>query len=354
MSLSKKASARRRIVFQKERNIFGNVFCERDSLEKDDNLFQGYLLLNENLKKPLTLLREKTDNCVYCNGRVIDLEHCCLERRQICGQLREYHYVAYTKFTYNLTTFVTSEDHTVENTEVVTRNILCAIQSLHQQKFFNFNINPDVIIIDRKFKVKFLDFFMSRDNRTNPVVPMSYYFDPNDFASPELIFFRDYGKKFVNNESADIFSISCCIFFIYTLNNPFARRNSLTCTNIIRKDFVVKFQTIDYVMLLDEYKKPLLKDLIAKTLNYKFSERLDLSNALRHPFFWNDDEIDTFFTQNIEKIKNPHKYLKCDIFDGDKCDALLSTMNHGDTTSSNLLQKNYRLLYVLHKINKVD
>lgn len=232
-----------------------------------------------------------------------------------------YHFVAYEKFDYTLGTFVESKDYNEANAEKVIKNIINGIISLHKQKIFHYNINPDVIIINRECEVKFLDFFLSRklqDRAKNPVVP----FESNDYTSPELMIFRKSGKDFQNYEAPDIFSISCCIFFVYTLYNPFERRNSHTAENILNKDFKIKYQTIYYTLLLDEYKKCFLEDLVKKTINYESSNRLSLVKVLQHPFFWDCEKISQFFNENLDKIKNPNDYLKGKNFDEGRYEKL--------------------------------
>ena len=231
--------------------------------------------------------------------------------------------MVYKKFAYTLATFVQSNDYTEANVEKVIKNILNGIISLHEQKIFHYNINPDVIMIDEECKVKFLDFFLSRelkDRANKPVVPLSFNFDPNDYTSPELINFRKSGIEFKNYEAPDMFSISCCIFFIYTLYNPFDRRNSHTSENILKKDFKIKYQTIAYILLLDEYKKPLLEDLVKKTI--KSSERLGPTKVLEHPFFWDCKTISQFFNENFTKIKNPDVHLKGKNFEDGRYEKL--------------------------------
>lgn len=247
-----------------------------------------------------------------------------------CGIARGYHFVVYKKFAYTLATFVQSKDYTEANVEKVIKNILNGIISLHKQKIFHYNINLDVIMIDQECKVKFLDFFLPRklkDRANKPVVPLSFNFEPNDYTSPELINFRKSGIEFKNYKAPDMFSISCCIFFIYTLYNPFDRRNSHTYENILKKDFKIKYQTIDYVLLLDEYKKPLLEDLVKNTINYESSERLCPTKVLEHPFFWDFEKISQFFNENFKKIKNPDEYLKGKNFDDGRYEKLSNAVD---------------------------
>lgn len=234
-----------------------------------------------------------------------------------CGISRGYHYVAYKKFDYTLATFVRSTAYTKENVEQIVKNMLEGMIYLHEQEIFNYNINIDVIAIEKinqKYEVKFLDFFMSReksDRLEKPVVPLSYDFTSNDFTASELLEYRKNNlKSVIDGNATDAFSIFCCIFYVYTLYNPYERNGSSICENILSRDFEIKFQTINYIKIVNEYKKPLLKDLVEKYLSYDAKDRPSLHLALEHPFFWDLKKINAYFDSNFAKIDNPEKYMK--------------------------------------------
>ncbi|KAL7012415.1 hypothetical protein ACKWTF_014838 [Chironomus riparius] len=274
--------------------------------------------MNNNQKREdIIMLKEKINNDFYCQFcyKAFEKKSQFILYRIRCMPFSGYHYVAYEKFDYTLTSFVKSEDYTEKNVEKIIINILSEIESLHQQNIYIFNINPDGIAINKNCAVYFLDFFMSRNSKENPVIPLSSRFGPNDFAAPELILFRMNGKQFDNHEAADIFSIFCCIFFSFTLYNPFEKNRSHTCKNIMNKEFKIKFRTLDYVMILDSYKIFLLKNLMQKTLFFEPNRRFNFHDIRNHPFFWDLQKVSDFFFNNSKKIENPTEHLRGENFD---------------------------------------
>lgn len=299
--------------------LFDNVFCEAESSTK--YLYNGYQIKETKEREELLILKQSIidgKSCGVCTNKWTCDEDKFIWNRVNCGIARGYHFVAYKKFDYTLATFVKSAAYTQSNAEQIVKNMLTGLIHLHKKKIFIYNINIDVIVIEkikRGYKVKFLDFFMSReknDRLKEPVVPLSGGdFNSADFTASELL---EYSKNsgngaIIDGNAADAFSIFCCIFYVYTLYAPFERNGTSACKNILNRDFEIKFQTIDYIKIVSEYRKPLLADLVKEYLSYDANERPSLYLALMHPFFWDLKKINAYFDKNFATIDNPEKYM---------------------------------------------
>ena len=304
-------------------------------------------------------------SCQFCINKIKYKEEQFVLNRADCGISEGYHYVAYKKFDYTLATFVRSLAYTKQNVEQIVKNTLEGIIYLHQQDIFNYNINIDVIAINKinqKYEVKFLDFFMSREDRLkNSTVPLSYDFESDAFTASELLEYRkNNGKIAICGKAADAFSIFCCIFYVYTSYNPYERDGSSICENILSKHFEIKFKTIDYIKILSEYKKPLLTDLFKRYLRYDANDRHSLFLALEHPFFWDLKKIHAYFDSNLTAIDDPEKYMKDGNFNYKSYGHLPDLLQREGIKGNNNIQftefllKNFKtLLYDLWAKNKI-
>lgn len=181
---------------------------------------------------------------------------------------------------------------------MIMEDLIKGVQSLHAYGQFHLNINPDVIMVYKEkeeYKVKLLDFFLSRDASNESVVPLRRLNDPLMFSGPKT-----------NPVAADIFSLGVCFFFACTKSNPFERDDSETEENILDEDYKIDYRILNFVKLLDEYRKLFVMDVVTDMLKNKIT----LSCVLKHPFFWNTNKINRFLINNQFKLANPQKYFE--------------------------------------------
>lgn len=151
---------------------------------------------------------------------------------------------------------------------------------------------------------KILDFFTSRLDPRQVVVPFSENYDSFSYCAPELITCQINQEIFEGcSTKVDTFSIAICIHYAYTKFNPFVKNNSSTYKNILDKNFELYIKAIAHLNFLSEQAKLFLIDLLQAMLKYCPEERISLLNVQIHPFIWEDYEIIIFFKDNHQKIK---------------------------------------------------
>lgn len=279
------------------------------------SFYDGYIKIKKT-KLNITIVKE--EYCGYCKKcgtleiEPIDSEY--IENRLTCNQTDEFHYVVYKKIEFNLATFVDSTEYNETSVISITKDLINAILTLHNKNQFHLNLNPDAIKVyklDHEYKVKLLDFFMSREDLKHPIVPLRRHNESIVFSAPELLKFRKNDENlFENPTAADIFSLGVCLFFVFTKSNPFERAGSEIEENIMNENYKIDYRIIGIVNLIAEYKKYFLKDVIVSMLKYVPNERSSLQFVIKNPLFWDKYQLNQFLKKNTFKIMNPNTYLQ--------------------------------------------
>jgi serine/threonine protein kinase len=284
-------------------HLFDHVYCEVISGLGYGCLYDGYIQRNDKYEG-VTIVKENcTELCKLCTGGSTS-ETICSEyilNRITCKKIKNWHYVVYKKIEHNLVSFV--GEYSVSCALSCMKYLMQAVQSLHNNKIFHLNISPDVIVVyklNNEFKIKLLDFFLSRDNFKQPIVPLRRHNEYICLSSPELIMHRRDAQNILSNPAAvDTFSLGVLLYFVCTKINTYDRDNSCTHENIMNINYEIDFKLVG---VLDEHKKPLWRKVVNSMLNFVPNERVSLHSVLRNPLFWDTCQIDEFLKNNITKI----------------------------------------------------
>lgn len=350
----------------KVERLFDNVYC-KNAIGYYGCLYNGYIEKTEK-RQEITLVKEKNNfdvDCKFCNGneKYNGINNKYILKRLLCKKTPSYHYVAYEKFEYNLDRFVQSKGYDQPYIMTIMKDLIKAVQSLHNYDQFHLNINPDVIMVyksKKEYKIKLLDFFLSRDGSKESVVPLRHCREEDSllYSAPELIYYRklqaetiedvdeedvysapeliNYRKELINYRKAaveevlknpieaDVFSVGICFFFACTKSNPFIRCGTHAEQNILDEEYKIDYRIIHFSKLLDEYKKLFVWDIVKNMV--KADDKISLKAVLENPFFWNNNKMTKNFFTNKYKMICPEEYLKGHNFECGRYNELKATV----------------------------
>jgi len=113
------------------------------------------------------------------------------------------------------------------------------------------------------------------------------------------------GEGHANNtvtKSVDVFSMGIVFFYALTGTNPF-HGDSIEdpYDNIVNEDFKINFKKLNKPH--HTYSDIILaKQLITSMLQYDESNRPTMKQVMNHPFFWNENKIENFFSAASQYI----------------------------------------------------
>ena len=159
--------------------------------------------------------------------------------------------------------------------------ILKGLEHMHKCKILHLDIKPGNILIDSNLNAKLTDFSVS----------CSYApFNPGDearipfagtskFMSPEILSRKNI--KIRDCEKIDVYSFGVCLYYLFFGEFPYnlSQVKSKDYPEIIRK---IEEEKLEFPK--DSEASELLKDFLSKTLEKDISKRINIRQALNHPW----------------------------------------------------------------------
>ena len=297
------------------KRLFDNVFSTTNNSVCNKN---GYIMIDDKTTIPVTILKESSYGgyCNYCCDTPKEpppsFDHEILLKRLTCRRTEVYHYVVYEKFDTSLSAFVGTNrpkdqpqnnhaDFNETSVMSIMKHIIEAVQTFHNNDIFHLNINPDVIVVFKSetgiYKVKFLDFFMSRNaDYTSPVVPYRRTDTEYDYMAPELIRYQMMSQRsstgldaddtiIIDKASVDVFSVGLCLLFTCAKYNAFERDYTATVDNILSEDFCIDYPNIRIWNVVGNDYYLHVENLLKRLIKFDPRKRAVLSVALQSPLF---------------------------------------------------------------------
>ena len=159
--------------------------------------------------------------------------------------------------------------------------ILKGLEHMHKCKILHLDIKPGNILIDSNLNAKLTDFSVSCSYASfNPGdearIPLA---GTSKFMSPEILSRKNI--KIRDCEKIDVYSFGVCLYYLFFGEFPYNLNQvkSKDYPEIIRK---IEEEKLEFPKDLEASE--LLKDFLSKTLEKDISKRLNIRQALNHPW----------------------------------------------------------------------
>lgn len=149
------------------------------------------------------------------------------------------------------------------------KDLICSVYYLHNMEppIIHRDIKPENVLLNETNKIKLTDFGWS--NYVEDTSVRSTYCGTPVYLAPEMI------KEIGHDENLDIWCIGILMFELLTGNIPFQGNDQQILNGNILRNKICWPKDIDLSA----------KDLISKILKTEPSERISLTDMLKHPFF---------------------------------------------------------------------
>ena len=159
--------------------------------------------------------------------------------------------------------------------------ILKGLEYMHKCKVLHLDIKPGNILIDSNLNAKLTDFSVSCSYASfNPGdVGRIPFAGTSKFMSPEILSRRNI--KIRDCEKIDVYSFGVCLYYLFFGEFPY------NLNQVKSKDYSEIMKTIEEKKLgfpKDAGASELLKDFLSKTLEKDITKRLNIRQALDHPW----------------------------------------------------------------------
>jgi len=175
------------------------------------------------------------------------------------------------------------------------RDLICSVYYLHNMDppIIHRDIKPENVLLNEHNKVKLTDFGWSNYIEDSGV--RSTYCGTPVYLAPEMI------KESGHDHNLDIWCIGILMFELLTGSIPFQGADQQALSSNILKNKICWPKDID----------PSAKDLISKILKTEPSERIQLVDMLKHPFFLRnvDKPTENLFKPNDEGMDDKSIYV---------------------------------------------
>lgn len=148
------------------------------------------------------------------------------------------------------------------------KQIISALNYLHQNKISHRDIKPDNLLIDSLCNIKLADFGLSSFFSENGTVFKSC--GSIQYASPECVNSNEY-----NGKTTDVWSLGITLYLLLTGSLPWKGRDEASITQEI----------LTAEIRPPRFVSPMCCDFIMRMLDKNWSTRLTLDEALNHPWF---------------------------------------------------------------------
>jgi serine/threonine protein kinase len=159
--------------------------------------------------------------------------------------------------------------------------ILKGLEHMHKCKVLHLDIKPGNILIDSNLNAKLTDFSVSCSYASfNPGDEARIPFaGTSKFMSPEILSRKNI--KIRDCEKIDVYSFGVCLYYLFFGEFPY------NLNQVKSKDYSEIMKTIEEKKLefpKDVEASELLKDFFSKTLEKDITKRLNIRQALNHPW----------------------------------------------------------------------
>ncbi|XP_047665582.1 serine/threonine-protein kinase/endoribonuclease IRE1-like isoform X2 [Tachysurus fulvidraco] len=216
-----------------------------------------------------------------------DLDHKNIVRYLDFTHDQDFHYLCLQLCEYNLEEYMATK---VDQKKVV-KEVLLGLEYLHVKRIIHRDIKPANILIDVEKNVRLADFGISRTINQGASCVYTSRAGTRGWEAAEIL---NGGGKVEYRTSTDIQVAGMLVYYIISGGfHPFGEDN--TEDNIRRG-----------IYRLDKITDVEAKDLIEKMIAHKPEDRLSVTQAVDHPYFWNADGREAFLRTigDVDPVQN--------------------------------------------------
>ncbi|XP_060719007.1 serine/threonine-protein kinase/endoribonuclease IRE1-like [Tachysurus vachellii] len=208
---------------------------------------------------------------------------------------QDFHYLCLQICEYNLEQYM-EKKLDQEASKKLVKEVLLGLEYLHDEKIIHRDIKPANILIDVEGNVRLADFGISRTINQAASYVYTTRAGTRGWEATEIL---NGGGKVQYRTSTDIQVAGMLVYYIISGGfHPFGDDNT---EDNIRKE----------VYHLDRITDVEAKDLIKKMIAHNPEDRLSVTQAVEHPYFWNDDGKEAFL-RTIGDVDPVQKYTSVD------------------------------------------
>jgi len=161
------------------------------------------------------------------------------------------------------------------------KQILEGLKFMHYNKIVHMDVKPGNILVDSNLDIKITDFSVScQYNTFHPNDLVRYPFvGTGKYISPEIL--SKTHMKIKDAEKIDVYSFGVTLYYLFYGQYPY------NLNNIKGKDYEnIKNNIKNEELMFPKERKAsnLFKDFLSKTLEKNYEKRIDISEALEHPW----------------------------------------------------------------------
>lgn len=163
----------------------------------------------------------------------------------------------------------------------LTKQILDGLKYIHKCKIVHMDIKPGNILLDSNLEAKITDFSVScQYNSFHPEDLVKFPFvGTGKFISPEVL--SKAHMKIKEAEKIDMYSLGVTLYYLYYGQFPY------NLNNVKGKDYENILNNINNEELIfpkERKKSKLFEDFLRKILEKNYEKRLNIREALKHPW----------------------------------------------------------------------
>ena len=182
------------------------------------------------------------------------------------------------------------------------KQILEGLEYIHRCKIAHMDIKPGNILIDSNLNAILTDFSVSynysslnsKDKVKLPFVGTSKFISP-EILSEELIEIRE-------AEKIDIYSLGVCLYYLFFGEYPY---NLKDVKNKDYQGILLKIKEEELIFNKNREISGLFKDFLIKILEKDYKKRINIEQALHHPWI----QGATIIFDEKENIENQERFL---------------------------------------------
>ena len=181
------------------------------------------------------------------------------------------------------------------------KQILEGLQYIHRCKIVHMDIKPENILIDGNLDAKITDFSVScsySNFHAEDLVRFPFV-GTGKFIAPEVI--SKTNMKIKDAEKIDIYSFGMTLYYLFYGEYAYNLKeiNGKNYNEILKK-----IQNVKLIFLENRKISNLFKDFLEKVLEKDYTKRININQALNHPWIKEGSEIVNNEKENIANIES--------------------------------------------------